>query len=521
MRIPDECGPAVNLAGQLVEALRRTPHGVAFQGSRAGITRGALADASVAVSAALHARGLRAGDTVALAVRPGPQALATVLGATRIGLRVALVDPGAGPELVTARLRTAQAALVIADALVQAASTWAAVPARRAGLSLPRLDRIAPVLTLGRRIPGSAPALLTGAGRDPGPATCGSATGGSADALVIFTSGTTGRPRAVVHTHAGLAAGVDVVRSLVDPLPGRPVVGSTFFVMAPALLAGAPVRLPPRRPRALAALFAAALNGSDPAARPQACYLTPPQTRALLAERPRLCGRFFAGSAPVPAALLRRVVAAGAEQATGVYAMTEAFPIAAVHEPEKSGYTGPGDLLGTPLPGVRVETDGAGQLLVGGPMLSDRYLGEEPHTRVATGDRGELRQGRVLLHGRIKEMILRRAENIYPGLYEPALHVPGVASALLVGVPAAGHDPAGDRGPGDGGPGDAQGEEDLVLLIETEPGASERQVRQRLRDPLRDMGSARPDRIVFGRVPTGGRSRKPDRVAAAAMLARR
>ena len=33
-------------------------------------------------------------------------------------------------------------------------------------------------------------------------------------------------------------------------------------------------------------------------------------------------------------------------------------------------------------------------------------------------------------------MILRAAENIYPGLYEPSLHVPGVELAVIVGVPA-------------------------------------------------------------------------------------
>src|SRR5690606_32314396 len=98
-----------------------------------------------------------------------------------------------------------------------------------------------------------------------------------------------------------------------------------------------------------------------------------------------------------------------------------------------------------------------------------------------------------------KDMILRGAENIYPGLYEPALHVPGVNLAVLVGVPAA------------------DGDEKLVAIIEPEPGAHPAQLHRALRPVLARMGSARPDHVLFRPVPLAGRSRKPDRAAAAAL----
>jgi hypothetical protein len=99
-------------------------------------------------------------------------------------------------------------------------------------------------------------------------------------------------------------------------------------------------------------------------------------------------------------------------------------------------------------------------------------------------------------------MVLRRAENIYPGLYEPSLHVPGVRLAVLVGVPAA------------------DGDEQLVALVEHEQGTEPAVLRDRLRPVLSAMGSASPDAVLFAAVPLTGRSRKPDRPAASALCAR-
>ena len=97
-------------------------------------------------------------------------------------------------------------------------------------------------------------------------------------------------------------------------------------------------------------------------------------------------------------------------------------------------------------------------------------------------------------------MILREAQNIYPGLYEPALHVPGVSLAVLVGVPAP------------------DGDERLGAVIELDPGADRDQVLAALRARSERMGAGRPDMILFAAVPLAGRSRKPDRQAAARLF---
>ncbi|MFC7528727.1 class I adenylate-forming enzyme family protein [Actinoplanes sp. GCM10030250] len=475
---------------------------------RSTVTRGDLAELRDRYAAALHARGLRAGDTLGLAVRPGPRALAVVLSAYRIGVRVAVLDPSAGPDVLTARLALARPHLIVADAAAQAVAGWAAPLARRAGLALPDLAALAPTVTVGRRLPGNAPALPMGA--PPAPE-----YDGDGDAVIIFTSGTTSSPRAVVHTRSGLATGLRAVSDLVRPCAGMPVLGGTFFVMLPSLAAGAPVALPARRVRALGRQITAL--------RPQAVYLTPPQLRAALDGGVPFTGRVYSGSAPVSANLLNRVRAAGADEAWGVYALTEVFPAAAVEAADKSAFDRDGDLVGELLPGVRARIGSlsppgdhppgvpshlgdqspgeSGQLLLAGPGVCDRYLGAEPHEWVATGDIARLDGRRVVLGGRCKDMILRRAENIYPGLYEPGLHVPGVSLAVLVGVPA------GD------------GDEEVVAIVQTAPGANRADVQAALREPLRRMGAARPDRVLFAPVPLAGRSRKPDRAAAASFAA--
>ncbi|UYQ65691.1 class I adenylate-forming enzyme family protein [Streptomyces peucetius] len=479
----------------LDHSLRSAPERPAVLGAtrtgrtRVRATRGELAELADAYASSLYARGLRPGDTVGVAVRPGPRALAVLLALWRLGLRGAVLDPGAGPDVLRARLASVRPSLVLADAAAQAVAGWARPLAARARLALPPLQELGPVATVGRRLPGCAPALGRADTRLP------VLDHGDGDAVIVFTSGTTSRPRAVVHSRSGLAAGMSTVAALFRARPGEPVLGGTFFVLVPSLAQGAPVALPARSPK----ILARQLHRLSP----QGTYLTPPQLRDALNAGARFTGRVWTGSAPASAELLGRTRAAGAAEAWGVYALTELFPAAAVESRDKTAYDGAGDLVGAPLPGVEVRTE-AGQLLLSGAAARNRYLGQDPDPWVRTGDRAHLdASGRIVLEGRCKDMVLRRAENIYPGLYEPSLHVPGVELAVLVGVPA------GD------------GDERLVAVVQPRPGHDEARLRAALAGPLRRMGSARPDALLFADVPLSGRSRKPDRAATALLAAER
>jgi olefin beta-lactone synthetase len=64
------------------------------------------------------------------------------------------------------------------------------------------------------------------------------------------------------------------------------------------------------------------------------------------------------------------------------------------------------------------------------------------------------------------------------------------------------------------------GDERLVAVVQPQPGVAARAVRMALAEPLRRMGSARPDAVLLAEVPLARRSRKPDRAAAAAFAAR-
>ncbi len=493
------------LADRVLAAVDRAGSAVVMVAGRRRVTGDRLAAQIRAEAAALRRAGVGPGTAVGFAGLPGPDTLAALMALRSVGACAVLVEPSSSPEVNQARMRAAGVQLMWASASVAAAAGPGRRLAGRRGLHLPLLADLAPHVAvfaaprlLRHGIPGLGRPLTDGLlhGVPANAPSAGAVRPG--DAVVIGTSGTTAAPRAVVHTEATLSATVDALGALVDVRAGQTVLAGTFFALLPALLAGAVAHLPRRSPKGLVAQLARL--------RPDVVYLTPPQVRDALDAGAAFTGRVYSGSAPVTHTLLQRVVDSGADDAFGVYALTEVAPVAAVSAAEKSAFVAAGrrgDLLGRPLPGVCVTTGADGQLLVDAPSMCDRYLHETGGTaRVVTGDLGRVEAGTVVMHGRAKDMVLRRAENVYPGLYEPALHVSGVRLAVLVGVPAA------------------DGDERLVALVEPEPGTERAVVHERLGPVLAAMGSASPDAVLFAPVPAAGRSRKPDRSAASALCAR-
>ncbi|MBX9245661.1 acyl--CoA ligase, partial [Actinotalea ferrariae] len=245
------------------------------------------------------------------------------------------------------------------------------------------------------------------------------------------------------------------------------------------------------------------------------------------------------GGAPVTATLLRRAQRVlPRTRWAGVYGMTEILPVAVVEADEKIAAEqrdASGDLVGRPLAGVRARIDesvvdadaapGVGELVLGGPSLMRGYLLDGPGTRDVDEHRtGDLArrddEGRLVLVGRTRDMLIRGTTNIYPGLYESRLAATGFGDAFLVGVPRP--EDADELVvlvlvPEAPGVTDGPGESDRPVRI-TDPGALEAEVRRRLPDVLDH--AAMPDHVVLAdRVPLRGRSRKPDRAALAAAAA--
>jgi O-succinylbenzoic acid--CoA ligase len=99
---------------------------------------------------------------------------------------------------------------------------------------------------------------------------------------------------------------------------------------------------------------------------------------------------------------------------------------------------------GRPLPGVEVETDPDGRVLVSGPILFDGYAdGGDDGTFLRDGRRwlrmpdvGEWADGRLEVLGRADDVIVTGAYKVHPATVEGALlALPGIADAVVVATP--------------------------------------------------------------------------------------
>lgn len=128
------------------------------------------------------------------------------------------------------------------------------------------------------------------------------------------------------------------------------------------------------------------------------------------------------------------------------YGLTEAAPVLTV---AKAG--SPAGQVGKPIPGVEIKIDspdehGVGEVLARGPNVMAGYTDEEATKAVLddegylhTGDLGKLdRQGRLVLVGRVKDVVITaNGENVYPDDIERTLgKVPHIEELAIIGVTA-------------------------------------------------------------------------------------
>ncbi|RAY17321.1 long-chain fatty acid--CoA ligase [Actinomadura craniellae] len=503
-----------DLVGRVLAVAAERPAAVALVTGRRDeeVSYGELGRRVRAVAHGLAGAGLRPGDGVLLGVRPSADTVVTALAVVAAGGTLVLVDPGAGPEMFAARLRLARPRWAVAESALYTINRVRALRrfARDRGLLLPGLA--APALRhvyTGPRLPGVPRDALRLADLAHGPAPEPSHDRDpAAPAVVVFTSGTTAAPRGVVHTAASLAAGLGLCRERFPLGPADVIHDSGFMLGLPALLAGARWSIPSSRDPVRGFMAEVARRSVTHA------LCVPVHLARMLDEDlalPPSLSHLLLGSAPVPPAVLRRAVAAAGPgtEVLSVYAMTEMLPVAVATAAEKLAHWAAGaggDLLGAVPAGITARIAADGELLLRGPNACLGYLGEPPLTEVATGDLARLdEQGRLVLVGRKKDMIIRGAVNIYPGLYEPAVAaLPGVAEAALVGLP----DPV-------------TGDETVVLAVVPDgtvpPGPLVERLHRTLPEVL-DAG-ALPDRIVaLPELPRGGRSHKLDRAALRGLL---
>jgi acyl-CoA synthetase (AMP-forming)/AMP-acid ligase II len=491
---------------------RERPDDVALISPRGlSTTFAALNDAICATATRLQAEGMQPGDAVVFSVRPSVEAIILILATVRAGGIIVAADPGMGAELFAARMAAVRPRFVMAESLLYAlsASRVARAVLRSRHLELPQVGRMAGCrfVRVGRWLPGTPPSMDAAQLMSPLPRYAPPVQLQADDpVLIIFTSGTTVEPRAVVHTARSIAAMIDASHLISDLDAGSIVMTDQLHSILPALLAGARIVLP--RIGAGSPEVFNLLHRS----RATHAFFVPSDLHRIVAyceqhgrAFPDTLHQIALGSGPVDRALLAwlRPFLPNAAQVKSVYGLTEMAPVACVDMTEKLAWRGEGDLVGAPLPGARVRIGESDELYVAGDWLCGRYLGGEPLAEVATGDLARIDdEGRIILLGRVKDMIIRGHYNIYPALYEGKIaEIPGVARCALIGV--------WDENLGD---------ERVVLVLEsaaeeTNPGQLKRRVALALRSNALVDTLALPDEIVVMPLPESGRTHKIDRNA--------
>ena len=448
--------PGTGIAGTLPQAVAVTaaahPDRPAVVDAASGqaTSYAELAGSVIAAAGSWRQAGLRPADVVAVHAANIGRWPAAVLAVMAAGGTAALCNAYVTAGELAERLALVRPRVLLTTASLEPTARSAA--ASRAPL-VAVLDGERPFPAVPSRLPGGHDAATrpAGPGEDP-------ASDGDAVAVLPFSSGTTGRAKAVELTHRNLLTAGSVVRQVFDLRPGDRVlaVAPLAHVMGigvslpAALLSGAClVTLPQFTPGA----FVQAL------ARYQITHVVvPPAMLRLLATHPGVNGldlsrlrMIAAGGAPVPAqwqtAVTRRL---GCRVAQG-YGLTETTGVIAIS-------TGASDLgtCGRPCDGIEIRvTDpgtGAeagpgesGELLVRGPTIMRGYLGDPAATAACLDTDGWLHTGdlvhfdpgeHLVVTDRLKELIKVNGFQVPPAELEQLLLAhPAVADAAVVGRP--------------------------------------------------------------------------------------
>jgi acetyl-CoA synthetase len=157
-------------------------------------------------AAGLRELGVGKGDAVALFLPMIPEAVVSVYAVARLGAVLVPLFSGFAPSAIASRIQDADAKVVIvADGTVRRRKTVAMKPALDEALAAcPTVQSVVVVENVGAEVDSTGRDIswvkLLGNGGDPGPVEAMDA--GEPFALA-YTSGTTGKPKGAVHTHAG------------------------------------------------------------------------------------------------------------------------------------------------------------------------------------------------------------------------------------------------------------------------------------------------------------------------------
>jgi long-chain acyl-CoA synthetase len=282
---------------------------------------------------------------------------------------------------------------------------------------------------------------------------------GEDDAVILYTSGTTGRPKGAELTHAGLARNAELTAHtllknnpddvMMGCLPLFHVFGLTCGLNATVAAAGTLTLLPRFDPaKALEIIERDAVTIFEGVPTMYAAILHHPDAEAAKARTLRVC---VSGGASLPTEILR-----GFEEKFGCmilegYGLSETSPVASFNHPDRVRKPGS---IGTPIEGVHmrlIDEDGytapdgeIGEIVIRGHNVMKGYWGKPEATAQAipdgwfrTGDMARVDEdGYYYIVDRKKDLIIRGGYNVYPREIEEVLHEhPAVAEVAVVGIP--------------------------------------------------------------------------------------
>jgi len=401
-----------------------------------------LREAAGRMSTLLRSLGVEPGDRVGLMLPNVPAFPIAFYGALAAGAVVVPMNPLLKSREVSYYLGDSEARAVIAwhAATGEAAKGAADAGAQMIAAETPDLSGLLEETTAA---PGS------------------SDRGDLDDAVILYTSGTTGRPKGAELTHAGLVSNAEVsARTLFGVSPDDVIMGCLPLFHVFGLTCGlnvsvasaATLTLLPRfdPAKALDIIQRDRVTIFEGVPTMYAAMLHLPDADPAKAATLQLCA---SGGAAMPVEILR-----GFEEKFGCtvlegYGLSETSPVASFNHPRKVRKPGS---IGTPIEGVEmrlidddwntVADDTIGEIAIRGHNVMKGYWNKPEATAEAmrdgwfrTGDMARVDDdGYYFIVDRKKDLIIRGGYNVYPREIEEVLHEhPAVAEVAVIGIPDA------------------------------------------------------------------------------------
>ena len=420
--------PTTTLASLPDERAALDSTGPCIDDDRLALTNADFLARVQATAAMLRASGVGAGDVVATMLTNRVELVVVMFAAWRLGAALTPINPSLTAGEAAFQIEDSSARVVFHEGAALAVPGVAMVDVATVDVAMRHATPVGggPVVT--------APDTL---------------------ALLIYTSGTTGKPKGVMLDHANLTAMVGMITKALDLtaadrclliLPLFHVNGILVSVLSP-LAAGGCTSITGR-------FSPSTFFDTVEAVRPT-YFSAVPAIYAMLSALPddidpdTSSVRFaVCGAAPMPTELIERFEQRYGPTIVEGYGLSECTCAATINPVD--GLRKPGT-VGLPMPDLevavldsdgRATTDGQGEVIVRGPNVMRGYLGKPEETArtleggwLHTGDVGYFdADGYLVLVDRVKDMIIRGGENIYPKEIENVLYGhPQVLEAAVVG----------------------------------------------------------------------------------------